>query len=173
MLGSFMELANAIALLAPRTALVCVHSTNSVSPNAPYTAGFAKWNNLQHFVAILNIHIYTMYDKISCFINNGLLHGCNFTGDKKGTARKSLFTPRTNDMFTSWYNIMSTKNIKINRNSRVCELHFKSEDIIKEDVFMQADGKIIYVIRKNPKLKEEAVPLIFPIKKTPYFEPME
>ncbi|XP_018055992.1 PREDICTED: uncharacterized protein LOC108692309 [Atta colombica] len=155
MLGSFMELANAIALLAPRTALVCVHSTNSVSPNAPYTAGFAKWNNLQHFVAILNIHIYTMY------------------GDKKGTARKSLFTPRTNDMFTSWYNIMSTKNIKINRNSRVCELHFKSEDIIKEDVFMQADGKIIYVIRKNPKLKEEAVPLIFPIKKTPYFEPME
>ena len=25
-------------------------------------------------------------------------------------------------MFTSWYNIMSTKNIKINRNSRVCEL---------------------------------------------------
>jgi len=76
-------------------------------------------------------------------------------------------------MFTSWYNIMSTKNIKINRNSRVCELHFKSEDIIKEDTFMQADGKIIYVTRKNPKLKEEAVPLIFPIKKTPYFEPIE
>jgi len=38
---------------------------------------------------------------------------------------------------------------------------------------MQADGKIIYVTRKNPKLKEEAVPLIFPIKKTPYFEPIE
>ena len=61
-----MELANVIALLAPRTALICIHRTNNVSPNAPYTARFAKWNNLQHFVAILNIHICTMYGKCHC-----------------------------------------------------------------------------------------------------------
>src|SRR5580765_2060640 len=76
-------------------------------------------------------------------------------------------------MFISWYNILSTKNIKIKKNSRICELHFKSEDIIKEDVFLQVDGTVIYVKRKNPKLKEEAVPSIFPLKNIPYCQQIE
>ncbi|KYN00394.1 hypothetical protein ALC62_08886, partial [Cyphomyrmex costatus] len=75
--------------------------------------------------------------------------------------------------FISWYNIMSTKNIKIKENSRICELHFKSEDIIKEDAFVQTDGTVIYVTRKNPKLREGAVPSIFPVKKIPYFRQIE
>ncbi|XP_011706235.1 PREDICTED: uncharacterized protein LOC105461439 [Wasmannia auropunctata] len=102
------------------------------------------------------------------------VEGCNSRGGKKNSSKKSLFTPRTNDMFTSWYTIMCTKNIKINKNSRICELHFKAKDIIKEDAFVQTNGTVIYVPRKNPKLKEGAVPSIFPIiRKLSYFEQIE
>jgi len=73
-------------------------------------------------------------------------------------------------MFISWYNIMCNKNIKIKKTSRIYELHFKSEDIIKEDAFLQEDGSVIYVKRKNPKLKEGAVPSIFPTKNISYYE---
>lgn len=75
-------------------------------------------------------------------------------------------------MFISWYNIMCIKNTKIEKKSRICELHFKSEDIIREDAFLQADGTVIYVKRKNPKLKEGAVPLIFP-QNIPYYQEIE
>lgn len=77
-------------------------------------------------------------------------------------------------MFTSWYNIMCDKNIKIKKTSRICELHFKSEDIIREDAFLQEDGSVIYVKRKNPKLKEGAIPSIFPIQKSiPCYQQIE
>lgn len=76
-------------------------------------------------------------------------------------------------MFILWYNIFCTKNIKITKNSKICELHFKSEDIIKEDAFPQVDGTVIYVKRKNAKLKEAAVPSIFPIQNIPYCQQIE
>lgn len=76
-------------------------------------------------------------------------------------------------MFISWYNIMCAQNKKIKKNNRICELHFKSEDIIREDAFEQINGTVIYVTRKIPKLKEGAVPSIFPKKKIPFFELIE
>lgn len=76
-------------------------------------------------------------------------------------------------MFISWYNIMSTKNKNITRNSKICEVHFKSEDVIKEDAFVQADGTVIYITRRRPKLKEEAVPSIFPKQKMSYFQQIQ
>lgn len=77
-------------------------------------------------------------------------------------------------MFTSWYNIMCDKNIKIKKISRICELHFKSEDIIREDAFLQEDESVIYVKRKNPKLKEGAIPSIFLIQKSiPCYQQIE
>ncbi|KAM0736945.1 hypothetical protein ACS0PU_000038 [Formica fusca] len=48
----------------------------------------------------------------------------------------------------------------------------KSEEIIKEDAFSQVDGKVIYVKRKNLKLKEGVVPSIFP-KNIPYYQQIE
>jgi len=65
---------------------------------------------------------------------------------------------------------MCNKNIKIKKTSRICELHFKTEDIIKEDAFLQEDGSVIYVKRKNPKLKEEAVPSIFLTENVSYYQ---
>ena len=68
---------------------------------------------------------------------------------------------------------MSARNVEINKNSRFCELHFKPEDIIKEDAFVQTDGTVIYVPRQRRKLKEGAVPSIFPLKRIPYFNQIE
>lgn len=76
-------------------------------------------------------------------------------------------------MFISWKNIMCTKNITLKRNSRICELHFKSNDIIKEDIFLQADGTIIHLKRKYPTLKKGAVPSIFPKKTMPCYQQMD
>lgn len=72
-------------------------------------------------------------------------------------------------MFISWSNIMCNEDIEIKKTSRICELHFKPEDIIKKDAFLQEDGSVIYVQRKNLKLKEGAIPTIFPIKKSILF----
>ncbi|TGZ47804.1 Uncharacterized protein DBV15_12633, partial [Temnothorax longispinosus] len=99
--------------------------------------------------------------------------GCSSRGGRKGDKKKSLFTPRTNDMFISWYNIMCTKNVQIKKSSRICELHFKSEDIIKKDAFLQKDGTVIYVKRQKPKLKEGAIPSIFQIEKISCFQQIE
>lgn len=76
-------------------------------------------------------------------------------------------------MLSSWHNIMCTKNMKITKNSRICELHFKPEDIIREDKFLQTDGTVIIVKRKNPKLKDGAVPSIFSKEKVPYVHQIE
>jgi len=66
---------------------------------------------------------------------------------------------------------MCNKNIKIKKTSRICELQdFKSEDIIKEDAFLQEDGSDIYVKRKNPKLKEGAVLSIFLTENISYYQ---
>ena len=76
-------------------------------------------------------------------------------------------------MFISWSNVLSNKNIKLTKKSAICELHFKAEDIIREDAFLQDDGAVIYVKRSKPKLKEGAVPSIFPPEKIPYYQQIE
>ncbi|KAL6417760.1 hypothetical protein ACFW04_014357 [Cataglyphis niger] len=83
------------------------------------------------------------------------IKGCNSRRDQSGLAKKKFF-----------YTLHSNRRRIAKKNSRICELHFKSEDIIKEDAFLQNDGTVIYVKRKNPKLKEGAIPSIFSIKNT-------
>lgn len=50
---------------------------------------------------------------------------------------------------------------EFSKNSRICELHFEKDDILREDIF---HGATITVQRKIPKLKEDAVLSIFPSK---------
>ncbi|KAL6420498.1 hypothetical protein ACFW04_013833 [Cataglyphis niger] len=58
------------------------------------------------------------------------IKGCN---SRKEQNKKS-FLHLAQMMFISWYNILYIKNIKIKKNNIICELHFKSEDINKEDI---------------------------------------
>lgn len=47
-------------------------------------------------------------------------------------------------MLISWTNVMSTKNVEIKKNSKICDLQFTSEDIIKEDACFQKDETITF-----------------------------
>lgn len=99
---------------------------------------------------------------MSCWIR-----GCSTKGGKNDASRKrSLFTAHTEEMFNNWSeNGIATRGInEFSKKSRICELHFKKDDILKEDTFQMVDGTTITVQRKIPKLKEDAVPSIFPSK---------
>ncbi|EZA48520.1 uncharacterized protein LOC113563599 [Ooceraea biroi] len=93
------------------------------------------------------------------------IRGCTTKGGKKDTSRKkSLFTARTEQMFKNWCDSeIAERGInEFSKKSRICELHFENMDILREDIFHMADGATITVQRKVPKLKEDAVPSIFP-----------
>ncbi|XP_036144611.1 uncharacterized protein LOC105839129 [Monomorium pharaonis] len=97
---------------------------------------------------------------MSCWIR-----GCTTkSGKKDASKKKSLFTACTEKMFNNWRDSeIAARGINtFSKTSRICELHFQKDDIIKEDIFYMADGTTITVQRKIPKLKEDAVPSIFP-----------
>jgi hypothetical protein len=52
----------------------------------------------------------------------------------------------------------------LKKTSRLCEFHFKEEDIVKEDKFI-IDGQVKCIPRQNWTLKKDAYPQIFPCKK--------
>jgi hypothetical protein len=49
-----------------------------------------------------------------------------------------------------------------NRPPVVCEKHFASDFIVREDKVTRPDGTVLSVLRKKPKLIENAYPTIFP-----------
>lgn len=88
------------------------------------------------------------------------IRGCTTKGEKN-VIKKSLFTARTENMLNWHASGIAARGInEFNKKSRICELHFQKDDILREDIFHMADG--ITVQRKVPKLKEDAVPCIFP-----------
>ncbi|KYN05193.1 hypothetical protein ALC62_03994 [Cyphomyrmex costatus] len=93
---------------------------------------------------------------MSCWIR-----GCP---TKDGSEKRSLFTPFSDEMFNNWCDSgLATKGVtKFSKKSRVCELHFPKDDIIREDTFYLRDGTTSFMPRKIPKLKKGAVPSILP-----------
>lgn len=91
------------------------------------------------------------------------IRGCTTKGGKN-EKKKSRFRARTESMLNNWRaSGIAAKGInEFNKQSRICELHFQKNDILYEDIFPMADGTNITVQRKVPKLKEDAVPCIFP-----------
>ncbi|XP_045460424.1 uncharacterized protein LOC123670894 [Harmonia axyridis] len=62
-----------------------------------------------------------------------------------------------------WIDAIHKDNkFKITTNTVVCIKHFLDKDILKEDVLPTLDGSFIRVPRKIPKLKDDAIPSIFP-----------
>ncbi|KYN17764.1 hypothetical protein ALC57_09953 [Trachymyrmex cornetzi] len=93
------------------------------------------------------------------------IRGCTTKGGKNDAAgKKSLFTARTEEMLQNWRaNGIAARGInEFSKKSRICELHFQKDDILRKDVFLMADGATVTIQRKVPKLKEEAVPSVFP-----------
>lgn len=100
------------------------------------------------------------------------IRGCTTKGGKKDASRKkSLFTARTEKMFNNWRDSgIAARGInEFSKKSRICELHFQKDDILREDIFHMTDGATIIVQRKIPKLKEDAVPHILPVSEISYY----
>jgi len=102
---------------------------------------------------------------MACWIRNCITKG------GKENVKKSLFKGQTEEMFNNWRDSgIAAKGInEFSRKSRICELHFQKDDIFQEDIFYMADGTTITMPRKVPKLKEDAVPCIFPSEIISYY----
>lgn len=119
------------------------------------------------FISIIYLWLYAFFMiEMACWIR-----GCTTKGGKKDSSRKkNLFTACTEKMFNNWCdNGIAARGInEFSKKSCICELHFQKDNILREDIFYMADGAIITVQRKVPKLKD-AVPSIFPSEIISYY----
>lgn len=94
--------------------------------------------------------------KMSCWIRD--------CPTKSGLTKKSLFTPYSDEIFNKWKDSgIAKKGInKFTKKSRVCELHFQKDDVIRVDTFKIEGSEDFLVPRKIPKLRKGAIPSIFP-----------
>ena len=70
--------------------------------------------------------------------------------------------PKNEELFKRWKAAIPRIDAELNHKSKVCSLHFEEDDIIKERTFPGKDGQIISFKWVNWKLKEDAIPRIFP-----------
>ena len=84
-------------------------------------------------------------------------------GNYKNTATISVFRFPTNlELKNKWIkNFHREKEFTVNKESVVCAAHFHESEIIKEDA-IEKDGVILKFPRILPKLKDGAIPTIFP-----------
>ncbi|GBN64872.1 hypothetical protein AVEN_38805-1 [Araneus ventricosus] len=62
-----------------------------------------------------------------------------------------------------WLHAIPKKDFNITKNSKVCEEHFKDSEVLLNSTFSnEKTGETISAPMKRPKLKENAVPSIFP-----------
>jgi THAP domain len=92
--------------------------------------------------------------------------GCrgNYRGTKEQPFEKvSVFKiPEDPDMRTKWTRMIPRENLCVNDRTVVCEKHFAPHFIIRVDTATRADGSILSVPRKIPKLAVDAYPSVFP-----------
>ena len=70
------------------------------------------------------------------------------------------------DMLKIWEAKISRDNWKMKPTDRLCELHFRSEDIIHQ-LEVEVNGKIIVEKFKSKRLKEGAIPVLFSHRQPP------
>lgn len=81
------------------------------------------------------------------------------SSDEKHTV---FLLPKNNELRNLWLQKIPRKNFIPSKYSAVCEKHFNASDIIREDKVVRDDGSVLIVKRDRPKLKTDAVPVIFP-----------
>lgn len=85
---------------------------------------------------------------------------------EQGTNEKRFtFTCRGDEeTFKCWQNKIPRSDKVFTRSDRLCELHFQKEDIIRAPHIIQG-GKVVELTPyERPKLKESAIPSIWPSK---------
>ncbi|XP_043472511.1 uncharacterized protein LOC122505115 [Leptopilina heterotoma] len=96
----------------------------------------------------------------NCVINN-----CN-SGSReqiKSQVYRSFFSPQTDEILRIWSDAVASYTTKpLTKNKKICDLHFRDEDIERDFVTKLKDGTIHRIPRKKPLLKPHAVPVFFP-----------
>ncbi|KAH7945961.1 hypothetical protein HPB49_018027 [Dermacentor silvarum] len=84
----------------------------------------------------------------------------NYTGDTKVHVFKF---PRDQALRDAWIRAVPRENLTVTEHSRVCELHFMDEDIIRDATHTdQATGRVMTVPLSHVRLRPDAVPSKFP-----------
>ncbi|CAL1299448.1 unnamed protein product [Larinioides sclopetarius] len=71
--------------------------------------------------------------------------------------------PNDENLRAQWLRAIPRKDFKVTKNSKVCEKHFKDGEVLRLSTFyIEKTGETISAPMKRPKLKQNAVPSIFP-----------
>ena len=80
-----------------------------------------------------------------------------------GEEKVSVFRfPSDPELLAKWLRIIPREGLEVGDKTVVCEKHFVPEFVIRVDAATHADGSILTVPRKIPKLVAEAYPSLFP-----------
>ncbi|GBM62351.1 hypothetical protein AVEN_166846-1 [Araneus ventricosus] len=88
----------------------------------------------------------------------------NWKGYYKNGRKVPVFSlPKDTNLRRRWFQALNRKDFVITANSRVCIQHFSEDLVIKESSFADStNGNIIKIPLSHFKLKEGAVPTVFP-----------
>lgn len=88
-----------------------------------------------------------------CTSRHGEIPKCFFFGAPKKDKR----------LFDEWQRAIPRRDKELSKKDYLCEKHFQQEDILRVETVM-VNGEANYLHRKRPKLREGAVPCIWPSK---------
>lgn len=83
------------------------------------------------------------------------------TGLRSDTEELKLFTTNRKELQKKWARAIQRPNYKFTKHSAVCILHFHKDDVLKGRMLFTY-GKEVFIPYKVWKLKEGAIPEIFP-----------
>src|SRR5688572_14034296 len=111
--------------------------------------------------SILMIYLQTSRMPQKCCVPN--CRG-NYHKTKEHAEEKvSVFRfPSDPELCKKWLRMIPREGLEVCDKTVVCEKHFVPEFIIRVDTATRADGSILTVPRKNPKLAADAYPCLFP-----------
>ncbi|KAH7977193.1 hypothetical protein HPB51_026957 [Rhipicephalus microplus] len=71
--------------------------------------------------------------------------------------------PQADEARQTWIRAIPRENLLVSANARVCERHFKAEDIVRETSYIdQATDRTVTAPLSRLRLRAEAVPTVFP-----------
>ncbi|XP_063244715.1 uncharacterized protein LOC134545879 [Bacillus rossius redtenbacheri] len=85
-------------------------------------------------------------------------------GNYEGGPKVHVFKfPDSEDIKNAWLNAIPREHFIPTKYSRVCEVHFKSAEVLWESVYFdEKSGRTLTAPLERPKLKDGAVPSVFP-----------
>lgn len=101
---------------------------------------------------------------VYCFVpfcpSNSKNKNNNGESVNENVGKRHYFSPPIKNMtlLEKWRNAIKRSDQELDATKKVCDLHFRSTDFIKEDIFRLPDGKVDRIPRLVWKLAPGAIP---------------